>query len=445
VSPAAQKEVPGFARVGSERMWIYRSIDVSTSKEREMNSRFAFQLMAALVGASVVLSACAPAPAAQPVPQATEAPANTAAPAAATQPPAAAPQGEGEVDIVAWPGYVERGANDAAYDWVTTFEKETSCKVNVKDAATSDEMVQLINSGGFDLVTASGDASLRLVYGGSVQEVDVSRIPSYATVDPRLQNAPWHTVGGKHYGVSYQWGPNVLMYNTNVFPTAPTSWDVVFKAMNLPDGKPNKDRVQGYVGPIYIADAAVYLKAHNPELGITDPYELTQAQFDAAIALLKEQRKIASKYWGDAAAQVDDFKTEGFVAAPSWPYQVNLLVADKAPIASTIPQEGTTGWADTTMMAANAPHPNCAYMWLEHSLDPKVQGDVAAWFGSNPVVPAGCTSSDLLGPDGCKANGYDDFDKIAFWKTPIADCGNGQQSCVTYDKWVEAFTAIVGQ
>lgn len=413
-----------------------------------MNSRLAVNLMAVLVCGSIALSACggAPSPSAAP----TQAPAATAAAPSSTQassgaqaPTAAA--GEGEVDIVAWPGYIERGANDPKYDWVTGFEKQTGCKVKEKDAATSDEMVQLITSGGFDLVTASGDASLRLVYGGSVQQIDISRIPSYSTVDPRLQNAPWHTVDGKHYGVSYQWGPNVLMYNTKVFPTAPTSWDVVFTAMNFPDGKPNKNRIQAYVGPIYIADAANYLKAHNPELGITDPYELTQPQFDAAIALLKQQRQLVSKYWGDATTQVSDFTNEGFVAAPSWPYQVNLLQSNKQPIASVIPSEGTTGWADTTMMATNAAHPNCAYMWLEHSLDPKVQGDVAAWFGSNPVVPAGCTSSDLLGPDGCKTNGYDNFDKIAFWKTPIANCGNGQNNCVTYDKWVTAYTAIVGQ
>ncbi len=403
-----------------------------------MNSKLAFNLIAALVCGSIALSACA-----SPTPTPASADQPTAAPAATSASQSTA--GEGEVDIVDWPGYIERGANDPNYDWVTGFEKDTGCKVSVKDAATSDEMVQLITSGGFDLVTASGDASLRLVYGGSVQAIDISRIPSYSTVDPRLQNAPWHTVNGKHYGVSYQWGPNVLMYNTTVFPTPPTSWDVVFTPMNLPDGKPNKGRVQGYVGPIYIADAALYLKYHNPELGITDPYELTQAQFDAALALLKQQRTIASKYWGDYATQVEDFKTEGFVAAPSWPYQVNLLLADKAPIASTVPVEGATGWADTTMMASNAKHPNCAYLWLEHSINPKVQGDVASWFGSAPAVPAGCKASDLLGSDGCKANGYDTFDKISFWKTPIADCGNGKSDCVTYDKWVEAFTAIAGQ
>jgi putative spermidine/putrescine transport system substrate-binding protein len=419
-----------------------------------------FHVIALMAVFSIALSACGGGAAATQAP-ATQAPATqapaTQAPATqapATQAPAtSAPAGnnEGEVDIVDWPGYIERGANDPNYDWVTGFEKQTGCKVNVKDAATSDEMVQLMNSGGFDLVTASGDASLRLIYGGSVQEIDISKIPSYKNIDPRLQNAPWHTVDKngdgtpEHYGVSYQFGLNVLMYNTNVFKEAPTSWDVVFKEMTLPDGKSNSGRVQGYVGPIYIADAAVYLKAHNPELGITDPYELTEDQFNAAIALLKEQRKIAPKYWGDYTTQIEDFKSEGFVAAPSWPYQVNLLQADKQPIAYTIPSEGATGWADTTMMSSKAPHPKCAYLWLEHSLDPKVQGDVASWFGSNPAVPAGCTASDLLGAEGCKANGFNEFDKIYFWKTPIADCGNGQSNCVTYDRWTEEFTAIVGQ
>jgi putative spermidine/putrescine transport system substrate-binding protein len=408
----------------------------------------AFEFLVILVLTSLVLSACGSA--ATEAPAVAEAPAATEAPAVAeaTESPEStgAMSGEGEVAIVAWPGYIERGANDPAYDWVTAFEAETGCKVTVKDAATSDEMVQLINSGGFDLVTASGDASLRLIFGGSVQEIDVAKIPSYSTVDERLQNAPWHTVDGKHYGVSYQWGPNVLMYNTEVFPDAPTSWNVIFEEQTLPDGKSNKDRVQAYSGPIYIADAALYLMTHNPELGIEDPYELNEEQFAAALQLLSGQRTIASKYWGDYLVQIEDFKTEGFVAAPSWPLQVNLLQADGAPIASVIPEEGATGWADTTMMAANAPHPECAYLWLEHSIDPKVQGDVASWFGSAPSVPAACDgASELLGTEGCTANGFDTFDQIYFWKTPVAECGNGQSDCVTYDRWAEEFTKIVGQ
>ncbi|HSW32782.1 MAG TPA: ABC transporter substrate-binding protein, partial [Steroidobacteraceae bacterium] len=286
------------------------------------------------------------------------------APAAA--PAAAAPDTtlEGQVDIVAWPGYIERGETDKNYDWVTGFEAETGCKVNIKTAGTSDEMVSLMTQGGYDLVTASGDASLRLIRGGTVQPVDVSRIPSYASVDERLREAPWHFVEGKHYGTPYQWGPNVLMYNTQTFPTAPTSWSVVFKEQKLPDGKSNKGRIQAYDGPIYIADAAVYLMATQTDLGITDPYELNEAQYAAALDLLRKQHPLVQRYWHDANVQVQDFTTEGIVASGSWPFQANTLAANKQPVASTVPAEGATGWADTTMLAADARHPNCAYKWM---------------------------------------------------------------------------------
>jgi putative spermidine/putrescine transport system substrate-binding protein len=352
--------------------------------------------------------------------------------------------GEGEVSIIAWTGYIENGSNDKNYDWVTPFEKSTGCKVSVKIAGTSDEMVSLMNAGGYDLVTASGDATMRLIRGGTVQEINTALIPNYSTIDPRLQNAPWHTVDGKHYGASYQWGPNVLMYNTAAFKEAPKSWDVVFKEMTLADGKSNKGRVEAYGGPIYIADAALYLMKHNPDLGITDPYYLDETQFAAAVDLLKGQRQLVAKYWTDAAAQIDEFKNEGIVASTSWPYQVNTLQADiesKTKVGSTVPDEGSTGWSDTTMMSAAAPHPNCAYMWLNHSLDPATQAGVASWFGSVPSVPAACKGQAILGDEGCKSNGSELFDKIHFWKTPIKDCGDGR-TCVDYKAWTEAFNGV---
>lgn len=367
-----------------------------------------------------------------------------AAPQAGKGPMQEVGQGEGEVSIVAWAGYIERGETDPNYDWVTKFEKETGCKVSVKVAATSDEMVALMNEGGFDLVTASGDASNRLISGGKVQEINLNLIPSWNKVDPRLQNAPWHTVNGKHYGVPYQWGPNVLMYNTNVFPTPPTSWSVVFEEQTLPDGKSNKGRVQAYDGPIYVADAALYLMYHRPELGIKDPYALTREQFNAAIELLRQQRQIVGRYWHDAFVQMDDFTNEGVVASSSWPFQVNFLKSQGKPVDSVFPVEGTTGWADTTMMHVDAPHPNCAYKWLEHSLDVKLQGDLAAWFGSVPAVPEACKGNALLTDSGCETNGMGNFDKIHFWKTPTTDCGDGRKECVPYHEWVTAYIAVIG-
>ncbi|MCA1973063.1 MAG: ABC transporter substrate-binding protein [Caenispirillum sp.] len=353
-------------------------------------------------------------------------------------------QPEGQVDIVAWPGYIERGDTDAAYDWVTGFEKATGCKVNVKTAGTSDEMVALMNEGGFDLVTASGDASLRLIAGKRVQEINTALIPSWNTLDERLKAAPWHTVDGKHYGTPYQWGPNVLAYNTKAFgDTAPDSWKVVFEEQTLADGKSNKGRIQAFDGPIHIADAANYLMSAKPELGIKDPYELTEDQYKAALDLLRQQRELVNRYWHDAFVQIDDFTNEGVVASGSWPFQVNILKSKGQPVASVIPKEGATGWADTTMLHADAAHPTCAYLWMEHSLSPKVQGDVAAWFGANPVVPAACTGHELLGPDGCKTNGFDKFDQIHFWRTPVAKCET-QEACVPYYRWVTDYIAVLG-
>ncbi|MDH4611001.1 putative ABC transporter substrate-binding protein YdcS [Pseudomonas sp. BN102] len=349
-------------------------------------------------------------------------------------------KGEGQLDIIAWPGYIERGESDKNYDWVTQFEQDTGCKVNVKTAATSDEMVSLMTKGGYDLVTASGDASLRLIYGKRVQPINPDLIPNLKNLDPRLKDAPWFTVQGKQYGTPYQWGPNLLMYNTKAFTKAPDSWSAVFEPQQLADGKANKGRVQAYDGPIYIADAALYLKSAKPELGIQDPYQLTEEQYAAVLDLLRKQHGLVHRYWHDATVQMSDFKNEGVAASSTWGYMANTLKAEGQPVATVVPKEGVTGWADTTMLHVDAKHPSCAYKWMSWSLEPKVQGDLAAWFGSLPAVPAGCKASALLGAEGCATNGYDQFDKIAFWKTPQAEGGK----YVPYSRWTQDYIAIMG-
>ncbi len=349
-------------------------------------------------------------------------------------------KGEGRLDIIAWPGYIERGQTDKQYDWVTQFEKETGCEVNVKTAATSDEMVSLMAKGGYDLVTASGDASLRLIMGKRVQPVDISKIPNWKNVDPRLVKGEWFNVDGKVYGTPYQWGPNLLMYNTKTFPTPPDNWAVLFVKQDLPDGKSNQGRVQAYDGPIYIADAALYLKTAQPALNITDPYQLTEEQYQAVLKVLREQHQLVHRYWHDTTVQMSDFKNEGVVASSAWPYQANALKAEGQPIATVFPKEGVTGWADTTMLHAQAKHPVCAYKWMNWSLTPKVQGDVAAWFGSLPAVVEGCKASTLLGEKGCETNGFGYFDKIMFWKTPTASGGK----FVPYSRWTQDYIAIMG-
>ena len=210
----------------------------------------------------------------------------------------------------------------------------------------------MANGGGgqYDLVSASGDADLRLIYGGDVRPVNMALIPSWKQEYPFLQSPAFNTIGGKHYGVSFEFGPNILLYSTKVFKTAPTSWSVLYNPkykgeITVPDN------------PIQIADAALYLSKSQPKLGITDPYELTQPQFNAAVALLKAEHPLIKKYWDLASQEISLFQSGTTVVGAAWPYQESQLSAAKAPVASTIPKEGATGWADTWMLAAKAPRP----------------------------------------------------------------------------------------
>jgi putative spermidine/putrescine transport system substrate-binding protein len=303
---------------------------------------------------------------------------------------------EGEVNLVAWAGYVEDGSTDPKVDWVTPFEKETGCEVSVKVGNTSDEMVQLMRTGQYDGVSASGDATLRLIEGGDVSPVNTDLIPNYEDVFDALKDQPHNTVDGESYGVPHGRGANLLMWNPDEVQPDPTSWDVVFDNASDYSGQ-----VTAYDNPIYIADAALYLMHHEPDLGIENPYELDQEQFDAAIELLKE---------------------------------------------TTLPEEGATGWSDTWMISSEAEHPNCMYLWMDHIISPDANAQVAEWFGEAPANEKSCELT--ADPKHCETYHADDeeyFDQVYYWTTPVADCGDDRgEVCKTYDEWVQGWNEVKG-
>ena len=345
--------------------------------------------------------------------------------------------GEGALNLIAWEGYTED-------QWVKPFEQETGCQVNAKYGGSSDEMVTLMRQGGggeYDMVSASGDASLRLIKGGDVQPVNVDLIPGYADFSEALKSPPHNTIDGVHYGVSLQWGPNTLLYDTEKVSPAPTSWQVLY------DPK-YSGQITVPNNPIQIADAALYLSKSQPDLGITDPYELNQEQFDAAVDLLKQQKPLIKKYWALASDEIDLFKNGDVVLGASWPYQTNTLQADNVPVKDLIPEEGATGWADTWMLSAKSQHPNCAYLWMQHVSTPLVQAQQAIFFGETPANTKACAEMDTIDPGSCAKYHADAdaayFDTIKFWKTPQADCGNGETNCMDYTAWQQAWTEITG-
>ena len=355
-------------------------------------------------------------------------------------------EGEGALNLIAWIGYTENGSTDPNSDWVTPFEDKTGCKVSVKYGNTSDEMVTLMRQGGgklYDGVSASGDATNRLIAAGDVAGVNTDLVPSWKDFIPTLQSPAHNTVGGVHYGVSYMYGANVLLYNTQQASPAPTSWDAVFDP-----NSPYAGKITAYDSPIYIADAAMYLMNHQPDLGIKDPYELTQTQLDAAVALLKGQKPNVKKYWSLAADEIDLFTSGELVVGTAWPYQVSVLQSDSQPVKATIPSEGATGWADTWMMSKNAQHPNCMYKWMDWASTPEVQAQVAEFYGATPPNTKSC---DIITADlGAKAAepyhcGDDAFvHQLFLWKTPLADCGDGKNDCVDYSVWQQKWTEIKG-
>jgi putative spermidine/putrescine transport system substrate-binding protein len=350
--------------------------------------------------------------------------------------------GEGSVNLIAWAGYVEDGSTDPKVDWVSDFEKETGCKVNSKVAGTSDEMVSLMKTGEYDAVSASGDASLRLIYGGDVAPVNTDLIANYSDVFDGLKNKQWNSVNGQPYGVPHGRGANLLMYRTDVVKPAPTSWAAVFDA-----NSPYRGKITAYDSPIYIADAALYLMKTQPDLGIKNPYALDDKQFKAATDLLTTQNKMIGEYWSDYTKEVQAFKAGNSVLGTTWQVITNLAQADKAPVQAFLPDEGATGWSDTWMISSKSKHPNCAYLWMNHIISPKANAAVAEWFGEAPSNKLACAQT--ADKSHCATYHADDesyYQKVWYWTTPLAQCLDGRTdvTCKDYAAWTQAWTTIKG-
>jgi putative spermidine/putrescine transport system substrate-binding protein len=352
-------------------------------------------------------------------------------------------KGEGQVNLIAWGGYVEDGSTDPNVDWVSDFEKQTGCQVNVKIGATSDEMVTLMRTGKYDGVSASGDATLRLIAGGDVAPVNTDLVPNYKDVFDALKDQPFNTVDGVNYGIPHGRGANLLMYNKEVVKPAPDSWGVVFDPKS-----PYKGKVTAYDNPIYIADAALYLKATKPDLGIDNVYELDDKQFNAAVDLLKQQRGVIGEYWSDYTKEQSAFTSGDTVVGTTWQVIANLVQADKKspPIDAILPKEGATGWSDTWMISSESKHPNCMYRWMNHIISPQANAQMAEWYGEAPSNRKSCDLTE--NKDHCKIFHADDeayFDQVAYWNTPRKQCGDDRgDTCKDYSEWVKAWTEIKG-
>ncbi len=351
-------------------------------------------------------------------------------------------ESEGKVNVLAWPGYVEDGTNDPNVDWVSDFEKDSGCEVTIKTFGTSDEAVQLMRTGQYDVVSASGDASLRMIAAGDVEPMNTDLISNYDDIFDSLKDQKWNSVDGQMYGAPHGRGANLLMYRTDKVKPAPDSWSVVFDESDQYSGN-----VTAYDSPIYIADAALYLMKTQPDLGIENPYALDEKQLDAAVDLLKQQGENVGEYWSDYLKEVQAFKNGSTVVGTTWQVIANVAQGEKAPVEAVLPKEGATGWSDTWMVGAKSERKTCAYKLIDHLVSPETNAAIAEYFGEAPGNRLACEKT--TDPNHCEvyhAEDEDYFSQVWYWTTPISACLDGRTDvkCTDYAEWTKRWSEIRG-
>jgi putative spermidine/putrescine transport system substrate-binding protein len=342
---------------------------------------------------------------------------------------------EGALAIVAWHGLLES-------EWVKPFEKTTGCKVQATYVGSSNQLVNDLRTGKYDVGAASADVGRALIGEKAVVPVDLKRVPATRTFLPVFRAPEATTVHGTTYGVAIHWAPDILLYNTKQVKPAPVSWRSIYSGSF-------RGKVTIPNDPMQLADAALYLKATQPKLGIRDPFELTRQQFNAAVVLLRHQRPLVASYWDYPADEVQAFRDGHAVVGAAWPWQAATLAAAKVPVAQAAPREGITGWIDSWMLAAKAKHRGCAFRWFQYASTPTVQAQIATAYGAAPVSAAACALMERAKKGSCselRGNATPFFlRKVHFWKTPLADCGTGRaKTCVGYTDWQRAWVRIQG-
>ena len=323
-----------------------------------------------------------------------------------------------ELRIIGWEGYM-----DAAF--AKPFEEKHHCKVVATYAGSSDEMYAKIKAGGgknYDMVTASGDLTRRLYDAGLLEPIDLDKVPNYKHLFPFLQKPTYNTFGGKAYGVSIAWGPDLLIYDKSVVKEEPKSWMILYD-----EKYKNKVSLNDYA--IIIADLALWEGGHK------NIYELNKDDLAKIKPKLMALRPQVRKFWTSQGELSQLFLNKEIALGWGWPVTVVQLKKAGFPVGYTIPKEGATGWSDSWMITKGSPNVALACEWMNYMLEGEAQkkmADVSGyWVASQLAVP-------LLDADTKKDMHLDDvqtyFKSIKFWET-----------VQNYDDWTALWNEFRGQ
>jgi putative spermidine/putrescine transport system substrate-binding protein/spermidine/putrescine transport system substrate-binding protein len=314
---------------------------------------------------------------------------------------------------IVWEGYTDSS-------FAKEFEQQTGCTIKATYAGSSDEMFAKFRTGGgrtYDLISASGDITERLYKAGLVRPIETDKLTHYDTIFESFRAGKWNTFDGKPYGVTFAWGPNVLIYNTKQVKPTPTSWDILFDPVyagkiSIPDN------------PMTIADVALWL-------GKTDPYDLTDTDLAEVKAKLLELRPNIRKFWTTAGELANLFQSGEILLAHAWPLTYTQLSREGFPIGSVSPKGKLTGWTDSWMISKKSRNPDAAYQWVDFILSGIGQKGVMDVTGYSGATTLGV---EAIGAERAHELFMDDLSlhtQINMW-----------QSVKNYDQWVQLWNEI---
>jgi putative spermidine/putrescine transport system substrate-binding protein len=359
------------------------------------------------------------------------------APPAGPAPPSRIGSPERRLALVAPAALVQPG-------WTDDFEQRTGCSVSVRTADSPSAVARLVRTGRYDAVAATGDAGLPLIAGGAVAPLNLDLIPGAADLFDGLRG---RRIGGRVYEVAQGRAATLLLWRKDKIPGSLRSLDAVFDPVQL---QPISGKVAVQDTPLAIAEAALWLRRERKDLEITNPYELDARQFDAAVAALGRQRNAVDLYWTDPADARAAFSTGAVVVGDGRQSLYDGLTEEdgtpRPPVGGVLPREGATGWSDAWMVTTKATHPNCAYRWIAHMLEPRTNARVAETLG---IAPSNRKACDLTrDEDWCDRYHAGDesyWDKVALYTAPMADCGDERgKVCEDYSAWVAAWRELRG-
>ena len=340
---------------------------------------------------------------------------------------------EGALDLLLRPGYVERGR-------AGTFTRQTGCVVTTREAADTDDLLDLAASDDVDGLLTTSELTRLLVARGDVAPINYELVPGRRDVLPDLKGRSYDTVEGKGYAVPQGRVENLEVFRTDFMPSKVSSWEPLWSASL-------RGRISVYDDPMILADAALYLKATRPRLGITSPFELDQRQFNAVLRLVRRQLRTA-RYWTPTTGekQVEAFASGAAILGIAPPRQIALMLGQDPPlpIAAVKPTEGTTGWVDEWLVSARADHPNCMYLWLDYVLSPEANAKVVGLASEAPANRRACElAADATACTDLHADDEEWWKDVVVWRTPEHACGDARGDvCKDYDDWREAWQRL---